>query len=180
MPVHQWRIAFSGDGKGLHLYDFLAQISVYQRSERVSNEELLVSIAHLLSGRAKLWFRSVYDRIHTWENFVIALKDEFLPQNYEYMLLSDIANRVQKSNETFAEYITHMKSLFNCLTIPMAEPHKLFLVQKNLLPKYAIGVAPLNICTIEQLSDACRRIDGAHNRQTTFRMPFQETNDHEN
>lgn len=89
------------------------------------------------------------------------------------MLLSDISSRVQKPSRSFAEYITHMKSLFNCLTIPMAEPHKMFLVQNNLLPKYAIGVAPLNIHTLDQLSDACRRIDGAHNRQTALRMPFQ-------
>lgn len=44
-----------------------------------------------------------------------------------------------------------------------------------MLPKYAIGVAPLNIRTLEELSDACRRIDGVHNRQTVLRMPFQDS-----
>lgn len=173
VPIHQWRISFGGDGKGLHLFDFLDQISVYQRSERVSNNELLSSVVHLLTGRAKLWYRSVYDSIYTWDEFVSALKREFLPRNYEYMLLADISSRIQRPNETFAEYITHMKSLFKCLTIPIDEEHKLFLVQKNLLPKYAVGVAPLNIQSLEQLSNVCRRIDGAYNRNNSLSMPFQ-------
>lgn len=174
VPVHQWRISFCGEGKGLHLFDFLDQISLYQRSENISNNELLSSIVHLLTGRAKLWYRSAYDSIFTWDEFVSALKTEFLPRNYEYMLLADISSRVQRPNETFAEFITHMKSLFKCLTIPIDEDYKIFLVQKNLLPKYAVGVAPLNIQSLEQLSNVCRRIDGAYNRSNTIRMPFQE------
>lgn len=94
VPIHQWKISFGGDGKGLHLFDFLDQILVYQRSERVPSDELLSSVVHLLTGRAKLWYRSVFDTIYTWDEFVIELKREFLPKNYEYMLLADISSRI--------------------------------------------------------------------------------------
>ena len=172
IPIHQWRISFSGDDRGIHLYDFLSQVEVLRRSERISEGELLESIVHLLSGRAKLWYISLYEHFNTWGQFVNALKNEFLPPHYDYMLLSDISNRSQKSNETFSEFFTHMQSLFRCLSSPISEDYKLYLVRKNLLPRYAVGVAPLDIVNLQELSEACRRIDGALNRHVSLRMPF--------
>lgn len=54
VPIHQWRLNFSGENRDTHLQEFLAQLRILQRSERVSNEDLMLSIVHLLSGRAKL------------------------------------------------------------------------------------------------------------------------------
>lgn len=173
VPIHQWRLTYSGEKNTLHLYDFLAQLTLYQRAERVTDEELFVSFVHLLSGRAKHWYQSVYEYFRTWPEVVVALKKEFLPANYDYMLLSDISNRMMKSDESFAEYVNHMQSLFKCLSIPITEEHKLFLVQKNLLPRFAVSVAPLQINNLQQLSEACRRIDGVVNRQQ-LPMPFLE------
>lgn len=172
VPVHQWRLSYSGDSRGLHLYDFISQVTLYQRAEGISDYDLFCSFIHLLTGRAKLWYQAVYDSFRNWQEIVEGLKKEFLPPNYEYILLTDISNRLMKSTETFAEYITHMKSLFKCLSIPITEEHKLFLVQKNLLPRYAIGVAPLEIRSLQQLTEVCRRIDGAVSRPS-INIPFQ-------
>lgn len=131
VPIHQWKISFSGDDHGMHLYDFLTQLELFQRSENVSDTDMLYSIMHLLSGRAKLWYLSVFERFRNWEQVVSAMKREFLPQNYDYILLNDINNRVQKRNESFGEFITHMQALFKCLAIPLEESHKLFIVQKK-------------------------------------------------
>ena len=172
IPIHQWRIMYSGDDRGTHLYDFLSQVEVLRRSEQYTERELLTSIIHLLSGRARLWYHSSYENFQTWNQFVSALKSEFLPPNYDYILLSDISNRFQKQHETFSEFIMHMQSLFRCLSCPISEDYKLFLVRKNLLPRYAIGIAPLDIVNLQELSEACKRIDGALNRQQ-LQMPFQ-------
>lgn len=173
VPVHQWKIFFSGDGKGLHLYDFLSQIAMYRRSEQVSDEEMLASIVHLLVGRARLWYQAEFDLINTWADLVSGLKNEFLPPNYNFVLLNDISNRAQKPHESFAEYMTHMQSLFKWVSIDLSESHKLFIVQKNLLPKYAIGVASRDIRTLTELSQVCRRMDGVF-RQAQLQIPFQE------
>lgn len=172
IPVHQWRIEFSGDGRGSHLYDFLFQLSIHQRSEQVSNREMLDSVFHLLSGRAKLWFQSNCDEFENLEAFVAAIKEEFLPSNYDYVLLNDISNRAQKFNESFGEYITHMQALFKCLSVPLEEDYKLYLVQKNLSPRYALSIAPLDIRTISQLTEICRRIDMRCSKQS-IPLPFQ-------
>lgn len=86
VPVTAWGISFSGDGRGMHLHDFLSQIRVYQRSESISNNELLYSVIHLLNGRAKLWYLSTHDQFASWTEFEAAIKSEFLPANYEYQL----------------------------------------------------------------------------------------------
>lgn len=176
VPVNQWKLWFSGDNRGLHLYDFLNQIEMYRRSEKVTDSEMLFSIVHLLSGRAKLWYQSIINSIQSWNELVTALKREFLPTNYEYLLFCEISNRMQKANESFGEYITHMKALFRCLTIPISEEHKLFIIQKNLLSKYAMAIAPLELRSLEELSNACRRIDNASNsgnRSLGINLPFQ-------
>lgn len=175
VPVNQWRFGFSGDGSGLHLYDFLSQVELYQRSEGIEDEEMVYSIIHLLSGRARLWYMSVCDQYHTWNQVVRAMKKEFLPANYDFHLINDINNRSQKKEESFAEFITHMKALFRCLAIPIDEDYKLFVVQKNLLPKYALAIAPLHLNSLEELCEACRRIDNATamTNRMVFSMPFE-------
>lgn len=172
IPVHQWRIEFSGDGRGSHLYDFLLQLSLHQRSEHVTNREMLESVIHLLSGRARLWFQANCDEFENMETFVAAIKDEFLPRNYDYVLLNDISNRTQKYNESFGEFITHMQALFKCLSVPLEEDHKLYMIQKNLSPRYALSIAPLDIRTVNQLAEICRRIDMRCSKQT-IPLPFQ-------
>lgn len=172
VPVNQWRITFGGDGRGLHLYDFLSQVTALQRSEGISNNDMYYSIIHLLTGRARLWYQSMGDQYQSWTELAEAMKREFLPDNYDYQLLADINNRTQKNGETFGEYITHMTAMFRSLGIPVAEEHKLYIVQRNLLPKYAMSVAPLEISSVRQLSDVCRRIDNATAVQRNSTVPF--------
>lgn len=178
VPVNQWRITFSGDGRGLHLYDFLSQVSLFQRSEMISDEELMYSLVHLLNGRARQWYASLGDSIDSWEEMIEALKDEFLPLDYDYHLLNDISTRRQKTTESFGEYITLMKSLFRWLNVPIAEAHKVFIVRKNLLPRYSMGVAANNLRTLRELTEVCRRIDSATAAAAPSRtagLPFENS-----
>lgn len=176
VPIYAWKIQFNGEANGMHLYDFLAQVRLYKRSENVSDPDMFYSIIHLLSGRAKLWYMSSYDQFINWEELVTAMKREFLPANYDYLLLNDITNREQKSNESFGEYITHMQALFRCLANPLDEAHKLFIVRKNLLPRYAMSIAPMNLTNLDELTGACRRIDSAASltKRNTYSMPYSQ------
>lgn len=172
VPVHQWNCRFSGDGQGLHLYDFLGQVCQLQKAERIPEAELLCSMVHLFTGRAKLWFHAIGERAQTWDDLVDSMRHEFLPANYDWVLMYEIANRAQRTNETYAEYSTHMMALFRCISMPMSEEHKLYIVQKNLLPKYSSLVAPLRISTLADLSEACRGIDDQSAKPSVL-LPFQ-------
>lgn len=182
VPVHQWKLSFSGEGQGLHLYDFLSELSMFQRSEGVSDNELFTSVVHLLTGRARLWYRSWYDTFRHWGELVAAMKKEFLPPKFDYKLLSSISNRKQKTTETFAEYVNWMQSMFKHMSIPMDEQHKLCIIEENMLPKYAIATSAIEVNSLEQLSNVCRRVDFAYaksagivpvDRGAAFRPPFR-------
>lgn len=172
VPVHQWKVSYSGDGHGLHLYDFLAELHMLQRSEGVTSDELFASVVHLLSGRARLWYRSWYDTFAEWDDFVAAFKHEFLPPKYDYRLLTSISNRRQKQSETFAEYLNVMQSQFNHLSIRIDDQHKLGIIEDNMLAKYAVAASTVNIVSLEQLSNICRRVDFAYSKRDVG--PFGE------
>lgn len=176
VPVHQWKLTYSGDGIGIHLYDFLSEIEMLQRSEGVSDDELLSSVVHLLTGRARLWYRSWFDTFGSWTEMVSAMKTEFLPPKHDFKLLTSISNRKQKPSETFAEYLNMMRSLFKHLSIGISEQHKLGIIEENMLSKYAIATSVLDIASLDQLSKVCRRVDYAYAR-TTAAVPFERHTD---
>lgn len=162
VPVHQWKLSYSGDGQGLHLYDFLSEIRMFQRSEGVTEAELLSSVVHLLSGRARMWYRSWFDTFKFWDDLVAGINKEFLPPKYVYKLLNNISNRRQKPTENFAEYLNLILTMFKHLTIPIVDQHTLCIIEDNMLPKYAIATSVIEINSLEQLSNVCRRVDFAY------------------
>ena len=127
--------------------------------EHVPEAEMVTSIYHLLQGRAKLWYLSIIDYGCSWEELIRALKEEFLPKYYDYQLFCEISNRAQKPQESFAEYVTRMNTLFKCLSIPVSEQHRLFIVQKNILPRYAQAVVPFELATVAEPTAICNRVD---------------------
>lgn len=175
VPVHQWRISFSGEENGVHLYDFLSELRMMQRAEDVPDREMLSSVVHLLTGRARVWFRSRFDTFGSWVEFLSELKREFLPPKFDYRLLFNISNRRQKSTETFSEYLNEMQSLFRFLSIPIDEQHKLCMVEENMLQKYTIATAAVEITSLAQLSSICRRVDHAHSRQSNVSLSEHRT-----
>lgn len=175
VPVYQWRVSFSGNGKGAHLYDFLSKISMYKRSEQITDEDLLLSIGHLLTGKALQWYVAEGDMFHNLPDLVEAMRRRFLPPDYDYRLQLEISQRQQKASESFAEYMTHMKSLFKCLSVPMTEAQQVCILKKNLLQKYAIGVANAPDGSLARLCEICVRLDDVFNRDSNLTMPFQET-----
>lgn len=175
VPVNHWRISFSGDGHGMHLYDFLSQVRMLQRSEMIPDHELLPSMVHLFTGRAKNWYGRWSYTLRTVEEMVDALRQEFLPENYDYILMEKIANRKQKPNEPVGEFLAMMESLFMWLDVPLTEQHKVFMVKSNMLPKYAQGVAAFPIQSLAMLGRVCRRIESSSS-SVSIGLPFESQN----
>lgn len=175
VPVNHWKVSFSGDGQGLHLFDFLSQVRMLQRSEMIPDVELLPMMVHLFTGRAKNWYGSWSQAIGTWDELVEALRAEFLPENYDFMMLEKITNRKQRNNESVGEFLALMQSQFMWLGVPLAESHKVFIVRNNLLQKFAQGVAPFEVRSLEELGKVCRRIESS-STSYSLGLPFESQN----
>lgn len=166
VPVNQWRISFSGEMRpdnktDLNIHDFLEQVEMFSRAENITEQELLRQIVHLLHGRARAWYQNVYRYICTWSDFVSAIKGKFLPLDYHFNLLVEIENRYQRRNEPVGAYINEMELRFRALPEPLHESHKIHIIRKNLLTDYAMNLAHVELRSVRDLEEACKRIESA-------------------
>lgn len=163
VPVARWKILYSGDAPAkpneVNIHDFLDLCRMYSLSENVSEETLLQQIVHLLTGRARAWFQSVYREIYTWGEFEKAVKDKFLPDDYNFWLLSDIENRRQKKNEPVGTYINDMIMKYRAMPLPVPDQQKIYTIRKNLLPHFINCLAAVKISTLVELEEVCKRVE---------------------
>lgn len=163
--ISHWNISFSGDAESssrtdLNLSDFLYQINVFRRAEGLDQDDLLSQLCHLLSGSALLWYRRVHRNIRTWTEFETAIKVEFSDSKRTF-LIDDVKNCRQSNTESVSSYINNMESKFHEMPTKISEERKLYIVQNNLLPCFAMFAAAHNPRTICELKAVCMRLEGA-------------------
>lgn len=159
LRMFRWNATFSGDGQGLSLNEFLTRIGTYAKGENVTEDQLFANIHQLLKGKAEHWYWGNINEIGTWREFVVAIRGEFLPQNYDFFLREEIQNRIQHQHESFSSFITDMKVLFQRVDPPLDENYKLYIVRRNMLSDYSVFLATMNIRTLNDLIGVCKNLD---------------------
>jgi hypothetical protein len=161
LPVSRWNVKFSADDN-VSLVDFLRQVTMFANSERITESQLLQKAGHLFKGTALEWYMSATasDQFKKWKHLVRRLKEAFLPEYNDSYLLQECERRVQLKTETFEIYLAKMNRLFDGLSYVLPEKAKLSILKQNLKPSHKIGVAMLDIRSVEELRKYCRRLDG--------------------
>lgn len=163
-PIAEWNLTFSGDSKDTSLNDFLSQVMLLARAERVSDEDLLMSAVYLFKGSAYTWYRAFHPYYETWGQLVAGLKSQFLPVDYDFWLLKELEQRRQGESENFGIFFAAMEMLFRNLSYRLSEPQKLAIVMRNMHPLYVDRLSLENIYTLPQLAERCKRIEQARYR----------------
>lgn len=140
---------------------------MFRRAENVSKTDLLYQVVHLLTGKARAWYQNIYFELNTWDEFVCEIKRKFLPNNYNFSLLAEIENRKQSRNESVGNYINDMELKFRAMPMPISTEHKLYIIQKNLLPHHVYALASLDVRTVSELEDICKRMESARSMMQT-------------
>lgn len=165
LPIARWKILYSGDApmkpNEVDIHDFLDLCRMFSRSENVSERALLQQVVHLLTDRARSWFQNVYHEIYTWGQFEKMLKEKFLPDDYNYWLLSEIENRKQSRGEAVGIYINDMIMKYRALPLPVPEQQKVYTVRRNLLPHFVNCLAPIKMSTLSELEEVCKRVESS-------------------
>lgn len=157
--VAQWGISFSGDEREISLNDFLSQVELYARAEKITEEELLSSAIYLFKGTAKTWYRAFHSYFDNWLSLVNALRDQFLPHDYDYWLYKEIEQRRQDESEDFGIFLATMEMLFRNLSVPLYEEEKLDIVMRNMLPIYADKIDIDSVYSLYELKTKCKNIE---------------------
>jgi hypothetical protein len=159
LAVSRWKVKFSGEG-GTSLVDFFRQVDMYVESEEISEEKLVRKAGQLFSGAALEWFMSSKHRFKRWKHIVQGLREAFLPEDNDFYVLQQCERRQQQKSETFEVFWANMNKHFDSLTYDIPEQQKLKILKRNLKPSHRVGVALMDVKSIDELRVYCRRLDG--------------------
>lgn len=175
-PIPSWNLVFTGDGKGLNLNQFLVQVNLMARADKVSKMELLDSAIHLFRGPAREWYIAFESLFHEWEELIDSLRVCFVPDDSDFMLMKEVELRQQGNNEPFMLYLSAMINLFNQLKEDLSEEKKISLIMRNMSPYLADRMALVKIVDLPHLAYVCKKIEDVKSRARSFRQVQPDQN----
>ncbi|KAJ3661614.1 hypothetical protein Zmor_006002 [Zophobas morio] len=153
----------------MSVYQFLERVEELAKARHASKIDLYASAIALFEDKALLWFRSVRSRISDWDALITALKQEFLPPDYDDILWDEIKARVQGKSETITIFVAVMETLFSRLTRPPVETTKVKVIRKNLLPHYLMHLSLVDVKTVQELLVQCKKIEEMNAMRNRFK-----------
>ncbi|KAK3915834.1 Activity-regulated cytoskeleton associated protein 1 [Frankliniella fusca] len=142
VDLHKWGVQpFSGD-QSVSVCSFIADIEEKARWRGVNLNALVAAAYEFFIGDAKVWYRSVSEKIDSWKEFCMRLKEQYLPPDYYDNLMEEIRDRKQGPEESVGVYVANMCALFDRLGSGVDEEYrqdegwKLAITVKNLAPYY--------------------------------------------
>jgi len=160
VPISEWGLRFNGDSK--NLFPFLERVTELAQARKVSDFDLFNSSVELFVGDAFAWYRCNKLKVNNWGELVDLLKKDFLHSDVEDQTWDQIKHRRQKKNESVAIFIAHMETLFNRLSRKPAEVTKVKIVRQNLLPDFISQLALMDLDTMSDLLNSCRKLEEAN------------------
>lgn len=176
VPVRKWDVQFSGDSK-VSLVSFIERVKELKEARGVSNEELFVSAVDLFTGPALMWYRSIKDSVHSWDELEGLMKTVFLPRDYDEHLLDEIKRRTQGEHEKVTLFISTMRGLFKKLSSVPVEADQLKFIRRNLCPYFANHLALQKIASVDELLDLCRNLEEVKLSVDKYRPPPSRKHD---
>lgn len=166
--VSKWNLKFNGitDPRS-----FLERVDELQRSYGVSDIKLFNSAAQLFTEQALLWYRGIRDQVSCWSQLKEILLEEFGPVDHDYRLLGEIRSRTQGADEPVHIYFSIMTCMFARLKNPLSEDSKLEILLHNIRPQFSQQLALVQVTSIAQLKEQCRKLEAARQRADLFVEP---------
>lgn len=166
--VSKWNLKFNGltDPRS-----FLERVDELKLAFGVSDASLFCSAAQLFSENALFWYRGIKDQVSSWKQLKDILLDEFDTPDYDYRLLGEIRSRTQGSDEPIHIYVAIMNCMFARLKTALSEEAKLEILLHNIRPTFSQQLALINIKSIAELKENCRKLEAAGQRAQLFVEP---------
>ena len=171
---YKWNLYFTGNKSKDSVLAFLEKVESMRISRGVSKDDLFKCAGDLFKSQAWTWYNNNRSRFNNWDQLVNKLKEDFLPYNYDENLLDEIRNRTV--NEKVLMYITNMEALFNRLSEKPSEQTIINKIRRNLLPNYVSHLALLDISSIDELINKCKKIEESLTWSNKYKPPTKGIN----
>lgn len=171
IPVSEWRLKYDGKDQGRKLSEFLKEVKMRQKGEKITDKQLFQSALHLFSGRAKDWFMEGFENkdFRKWSELKKELKREFLPPDLDFQTEVQASNRRQARGEKFGDYFRDMQKLFQSMTKPMSDSRKFEIIWRNMRYDYKNALTAARIKSLSKLKKYGRILD--ENNCNLFQKP---------
>lgn len=170
--VHTLNLKFNGKGC---VVEFIQRLEELCLSRNISDAKLFASAAELFTDEALYWFRGAKSGVSSWTQLKSLLLDEYLPLDYDYLLLKEIRCRTQGPDEGIVNYLSIMQNYFGRLRKPLSETEELNIVGYNIRPFYSTQLALQPVSSWSQLKARCRHLEHAQKRAEAFVEPTSQT-----
>lgn len=158
--IHNWRIKFSGDSKGMSVENFLYRVEALTRQTLNGNFSLLCDhISMLFESKASCWFWRYHKmtRVIVWPDLCSALRRQFKDSRTDVDLREIIRDRKQKLNENFDDFYDAIVEVSDRLTDPLDDKVLIEILRRNFLPEIQHEILNIHIESVSKLRDICRR-----------------------
>lgn len=163
--VLKWNIKFNGKTDPR---SFLEKIQDMQQATGITDEKLFCSSPLLFVDLGKIWFNGVKAQVNSWDELKAILLEEFSPQDYDYQLIQEIRCRRQGADEPVHLYFAMMSNMFDRLKRTLPEAEKLEILRHNIRKDYIMQLALVEVDTVFELKEKCRKIEGACHMKPHF------------
>ncbi len=177
VPVVKWGLKFSGERRDISLNAFLERVDELCDARNVSKEQLFKSAIDLFRGPALNWFRLIRKNVNSWDALKTALREQFLPYDYEDRLWEEIRRRSQGKDETIGIYLAVMDNLFSRLTYPADEKRRLNIILRNLNPFVQEKLCLTEIKSADDLLRVGRQIERSRCFVNSYKPPSRGRDD---
>jgi hypothetical protein len=175
-PVMKWNLTFAGE-KDKSLNAFLERVQELRLARNVSRHQLFAEACDLFVGKALVWFRANKPLFNSWNDLEVALREEFLPPDYDERLLEEIKRRTQGNLESIGIYVAIMRNLFARLTGSLTEDQQLKILCRNILPFYQAQLGLTEINSVQELITYGRKIEERRCAMESYQPPSRKKSD---
>ncbi|XP_055590229.1 uncharacterized protein LOC129742362 [Uranotaenia lowii] len=159
--IEKWGIQFNGylHPRALSASEFVRQVTILAKANRVNEEELLQQAYLFFVGDARKWYFTYCENFLSWQHLIHQLLTDYENPNKDSAIEEEMRERKQRSNERFSVYLAEMERLSKSLSYRMNEKRKLKLIFDNTKISYRRRLALTPISSLKQLADHCYIFD---------------------
>lgn len=157
LPIHKWKIQFSGLNDKKDAFEFLRIVKSKANSYKTTPEELFGSASEFFTEDASKWYFS--QKFVNWNDLEQRLIADFMQVIYFDDLIDTIRQTKQSYNESIIKFCTNFEDNCSRLLTPLSTLEKINILKRNVLSKYQPYIALTQFHSLNELKHALKLLE---------------------
>lgn len=165
--VRKWNLRYDGDKDAI---SFLERLTELVEAYDVDKNCLLKALPEVFKGQALLWYRNNKEFWNTYDDFLEAFQQHFLPQGYHRRLGDEIKRRSQGGTEKFRNFVTAITTLMRRHG-GYSQNEQLNQIYTNMHPEYKLTIRRESFNSITEFIQLAESYESYLHERANYRPP---------